>query len=42
VRSDLTNAVTKVYPDLSAAPVEIVVEYGHPAAVLISESEHAD
>jgi nucleotide-binding universal stress UspA family protein len=42
VRSDLTDAVAKVYPDPSAAPVEIVVEYGHSAPVLISESEHAD
>jgi nucleotide-binding universal stress UspA family protein len=40
--ADLTAAVTKVYPDGSAAAVETRVSYGHPAQVLIEESKTAD
>lgn len=38
---DLAGAVAKVYPDLSAAPVETHVMYGHPAQVLIDASKDA-
>jgi len=42
VRSELAEAVAKVYPDPSAAHVETALAYGHPAPVLIKESEQAD
>lgn len=42
MREHLAEAIAKVYPDPSAAHVESVVEYGHPAPVLIAESQEAD
>jgi len=42
MRDDLAEAVAKVYPDPSAASVETKVSYGHPAPVLIEESQGAD
>jgi nucleotide-binding universal stress UspA family protein len=42
MRQHLAEAVAKVYPDPSAAAVETRVRYGHPAPVLIEESQDAD
>ena len=42
LRSQLSEAVGKVYPDPSAATLETRLSYGHPAQVLIAESAHAD
>jgi len=42
MRSDLADAVTKAFPDPSAARVETRIAYGHPAEVLIEESRNAN
>ena len=42
LRSQLSDAIAKVYPDPSAAALEAKLSYGHPAEVLIDESAHAD
>jgi len=41
LRDDLEKAVGQVCPDPSAARPEILLRYGHPAEVLIAESQDA-
>ena len=42
MRHDIAEAVTKAFPDPSAARVETRIAYGHPAEVLIEESRNAN
>jgi nucleotide-binding universal stress UspA family protein len=42
LRSQLSEAVAKVYPDPSGARLETRLSYGHPAQVLIDQSAEAD
>ena len=42
VRDGLTAAIAKAYPDAQADQVETRVVYGHPAQVLLDESDDAD
>jgi nucleotide-binding universal stress UspA family protein len=43
IEAELTGDLAEVYPDPAAADqLEIRVEYGHPAEVLIAESKEAD
>ncbi len=41
MRADVTEAIAKAYPDPSSAKVDTKISYGHPAEVLIDESQHA-
>jgi nucleotide-binding universal stress UspA family protein len=41
MRSNLAEAVAKVYPDPAPDEAEAVLRYGHPAQVLIEESTRA-
>jgi nucleotide-binding universal stress UspA family protein len=42
IREDLAGAIAQAAPDLAAAQVEPHLVYGHPAEVLIAESQNAD
>ena len=42
LQATLDEAVAKIDQDQLAAPVQARLSYGHPAQVLIDESEHAD
>lgn len=42
VRDGLTAAIAKAYPDAEADQVETRIVYGHPAQVLLDESNDAD
>ncbi len=41
IRDELAEAVTKAWPDAPAGRVETKIDNGHPAQVLVDESEHA-
>ncbi|HTS97369.1 MAG TPA: universal stress protein [Streptosporangiaceae bacterium] len=41
IRADVTEAIAKAFPDPSTAKIETKIAHGHPAEVLIDESEHA-
>jgi nucleotide-binding universal stress UspA family protein len=42
VRDNLTAAIAKVYPGPAADQVQTKIAYGHPAQVLLDESNDAD
>ena len=42
IEAELTGDLAQVYPDPAADQLEIRVECGHPAEVLIAESKEAD